>query len=372
MGSELPKNWPTAPVARLGRRVVDFHQHIGFSSRWTINPPAEVVAKLRAAGFCGSVVFCFEKSCGEGYREANDKVLAAARQWPELCPFARVDLADLQESVDELLRAHEAGCEGLKLHPLSDAIDPDADHVGRFIEEVTKLGIPLILHTQKDPGSEPLMWERHIRNHPEQTFILGHAGFFKWRDSMLLGRKYDNVYLEASLCPRLPSEQIVEFVRADRILFGSDMPYGDDVGSYHTMLDAIRRAYSGEELERVAELIFVGNAERVLGREFPAQPRSGEVEVPARPTYQGVLHAAEESAPCTIYDLLDRDASVIVDGASFDPMDARRLTVHAGGQRFEIAVRVVCGAGARFACEFEAPSEALQAVLREERQSFFY
>lgn len=368
--SDLPIAAPTRATRNLGRRVCDFHQHIGFSSRWTINPPAETVARLRAAGFCGAVVFPFEKACGEGYREANDRVLEVAKLWPELCPFGRVDLADYQESVDEFWRVKEAGILGLKLHPLSDAIDPDSDKVGRFIEEVSSAKIPIILHTNKDPGSEPLMWEHHIKNHPDQVFVLGHAGFFKWRDSMLLGRKYDNVYLEASLCPRLPSEQIVEFVRPDRILFGSDMPYGDDVGTYETMLAAISRAYSGDEAEAVKEQIFIGNAERVLGRSFPAlddQP----VVVPDRMSFSGVLKAGDRSAPCTIYDLLDRDASVLVKDPGFDPMSADGLQVQFEGKHYDLDIRVVCGHNGRFACEFEITPSELQAQLRTARDPYF-
>lgn len=368
--STLPIATPTRTPRSLGRRVVDFHQHIGFSSRWTINPPAETVARVRAAGFCGAVVFPFEKACGEGYREANDRVLEVASQWPELCPFGRVDLADYRESVDEFWRVKEAGILGLKLHPLSDNIDPDRDDVGRFLEEVSKAKIPIILHTNRDPGSEPLMWERHIQNHPEQVFVLGHAGFFKWRDSMMLGRKYNNVYLEASLCPRLPSEQIVEFVRPDRILFGSDMPYGDDVGTYETMLAAIDRAYRGEEAEAVKEQIFVENAERILGRSFPALDAES-FDIPERMSFQGSIRAGERRAPCTVYDLLDRDASILVERPAFDPMNAQALTIEFEGQSYDLDIRVVCGHNGRFACEFEILPAALQAQLRAARSAYF-
>jgi predicted TIM-barrel fold metal-dependent hydrolase len=341
--------------------VCDFHIHLGYSSSQAASTPAETLASLRTAGFASGVVFPFERSEGIDYRAANDAVLDAAERWPELQPFARVDLTDIEASLDELRRVKERGAVGLKLHPLNDKIDPNAPETARLLDEVRQMGLPLILHSNRGGNSEPKQWLHHIQAMPDLRVILGHSGFFLWRDAMEVAHRNENVYLETSLAEAIICSQIAEFADFRRILFGSDHPYGDPAASYDRLSAALQRVDAANDVRRD---VFSNNASRVLGRALPETAITAP-DPETRTTAPAVITCRDREIPATAYDLFDFDCSVVLDEPSVDPADADGVRIQLAGQWHQTSARAVFGRDGRYALNFiDPPSELKVAIAR--------
>lgn len=118
-----------------------------------------------------------------------------------------------------------------------------------------------LLHTW---GGSPYDSPRHVealaKKYPHVTFIAAHCGYGEWDYCIGVGRDYPNVYLDITGTHDVYGiiERLIAGAGADKILFGTDLPWFDP----RFVIGCVLCAHISDE-ERHA--ILHRNAERLLG-----------------------------------------------------------------------------------------------------------
>jgi len=225
-----------------GARPFDIHTHLGKDEDGRSLSPDQLLALLDQAGVAGAAVFPLnDPDRVPAFRRQNDEVLAWAGEHPQrLIPFCRIDPAE--EGTREAARCLEAGARGIKLHPRAQKIDfaRQASEVGELFRLAGEARVPVIIHAGRgiDQGAEPFcaLAERH----PETALILAHAAI--WDQPLITGRLADHPLLayDTSCFHPLDVVSLLCAVPAERILFGSDPPYGRPASALYLLLRAAR------------------------------------------------------------------------------------------------------------------------------------
>jgi predicted TIM-barrel fold metal-dependent hydrolase len=184
-----------------------------------------------------------------------------------LVPFASVHprSKDIEGDVQRIV---EAGLKGVKMHPLYQEFYVDDPEVFPLYEALEAAGLPMLCHTGldisfgEDDHASPARFEVVMERFPKLTIVMAHFGGWKRLDlfiERLCGR---DVYIDTSYTLGFVSpkqvETILEKHGPDRILFGSDSPWGYLAGQIGFVQDMPLS-------EQDKEKIFWGNAERLLG-----------------------------------------------------------------------------------------------------------
>jgi len=213
----------------------------------------------------------------------NALAAEAAAAGGRLIPFgaAHPDDPDWHEGLGALTRA---GVKGVKIHPMYQETELDDPRYLRILERAAELGLLVMVHAGEDVGipGPARCAPRHVKNVLRETgirnLILAHMGGWGIWDEVERELAGLPVYLDTSFAfrpihphpdwPRTPEElsmgdreQLLRILRAhgtDRVLFGSDSPWGDE-GEELAVLRGL--GLSGQELQAVCG----GNAARLLG-----------------------------------------------------------------------------------------------------------
>ncbi|MEZ4368399.1 MAG: amidohydrolase family protein [Kofleriaceae bacterium] len=97
-----------------------------------------------------------------------------------------------------------------------------------------------------------------LAEHPDTTFILGHAGAMQCDQAIALQRRYANAYLEVSCISLRQMRQVVAEADLDRVVFGTDWPF------YHHALSLAKVLVATEGRPDVRRKILHDNAARLL------------------------------------------------------------------------------------------------------------
>jgi hypothetical protein len=92
-----------------------------------------------------------------------------------------------------------------------------------------KLGVPILIHTG-DPDTygfaQPTLVGDLADAFPDLTLIIGHMGKRLFEDAILVARWFENIILETSFRNIRDITRAVKRVGAERVVYGSDMPFG--------------------------------------------------------------------------------------------------------------------------------------------------
>jgi uncharacterized protein len=129
----------------------------------------------------------------------------------------------------------EAGCVGLKLHPVLQ--NAPADHPGYFeiLEIFRKYQMPVLVHSGivvyyvayqplRYGYGEPLKFEKLIKAFPDIPIVMGHMGIKEAGQVIDLAAKYDNLYADSSNQRLSNLKKAVPVFGKHRLLYGSDWP----------------------------------------------------------------------------------------------------------------------------------------------------
>ena len=160
------------------------------------------------------------------------------------------------------------GLKGLKFHPEYQNYVVDSPEMLPVYDYALSKGLILLFHAGFDPAypppfkSSPQQFRNITRAMKGGHIIAAHlGGHAQWDDveKYLVG---ENIFLDTSMGSRYyPREQILRIIKdhgAEKILFASDSPWSNTKEE----IDFFRELPISEE-ER--ELIFSGNAKRILG-----------------------------------------------------------------------------------------------------------
>lgn len=186
---------------------------------------------------------------------------------------------------DELARVAELGLRGVKLHPPYQNADFDDIRYLRILDRAAELDLIVLVHAGLDIGlpgvdrASPEMIARAVKAVGPLKLVCAHMGGWRQWDAVEELLPGAGVYLDTSFSlgrivpngdgfpwqetdlPLMEPERFLRLVRAfgaERILFGTDSPWGEQA-------DALQRlqALPLTDAERTA--ILGGNAARLLG-----------------------------------------------------------------------------------------------------------
>lgn len=193
-------------------------------------------------------------------RRSNEYVYEAACRYPErFIPFCRID-----ENLEQNLAG---GFQGVKLHLLYE--DVELKKLKKVFEKIEDAGVPLILHARF--ADKVGQVKQILKFAPNLTIILAHMG----RGHLYTGEQViqnaiglkdcQNVYMDTSTVGDIKAIiNACEIIGYNRVMFGSDHPFGRNVfkAAYHydADIEQLMQAMSATELE----MIFHKNIESVL------------------------------------------------------------------------------------------------------------
>ena len=202
----------------------DAHTHTGFNDPDGFKASAQdILAGLDAAGQRHALVFTTMEP--DGYREANDRVIAeAAASGGRLRALARLDPHD--DPVAEARRCLEAGAVGLKLHPRAERFEMHAPKVQAIVALADEHRLPIVIHAGRGIPALGRDTVELARRHPGARLVLAHAGIsdlaWIWRDAAEL----PNLFFDTAWWNVADLLALFAMVPPARILYASDMPYG--------------------------------------------------------------------------------------------------------------------------------------------------
>jgi predicted TIM-barrel fold metal-dependent hydrolase len=229
-------------MARMGEPfqhacIFDCHGHFGPSAGFHIPGTAvdEFVSVLDRVGIDCVAVSTFGNIVPFG----NDVVAQAVSQYPDrFIGYTRVN-ANYPETIEnELIRCFdELGFKGIKIHPYSDQVFPVDSRYKPVWEFAAKRNVPVLIHTwntlrYNDPLNKfciPSQFEKIAQDYPEAKIILGHSGgeYDGILEAIRVAKALPNVFLDTASSRLYPGviEMMVNEVGADKVLFGSDVPF---------------------------------------------------------------------------------------------------------------------------------------------------
>lgn len=232
---------------------IDFHTHLGHSLSLGLNiPPEEILRQMAEADVERAVVFPFP-STAVADRSVNDWILRESEKRGVFYPFyyAPDDLEPPPE---------DKGFLGVKWHWVRGVSDHSSNYsvlqdprLPKFVEAVAELRLPVIFEEEFE------FTVRFVRNFPGVLLVIPHLGMLGGSPYSFLKafQEEDNVYFDTSLSNPQILQAFIEEVGAERLLFGSDIPFGN-------MKTELGKILSLNLEDKALELITGGNAERLL------------------------------------------------------------------------------------------------------------
>lgn len=240
------------PIALKG--VIDMHAHYG---RWAELPmwykdEQEFIARLDRVGVEKILV----SRTGTNQPYSNDIILDLMRKFPDrVLGYAVGYPEDDRIGIDEVIRCIENGMSGVKMHSGMGIPYDDKrfDSIWRYADEHR---LPVLLHTWGDLDT----YERVFSDYPDAQILAAHAGAVNPRQYVDFARRYPNIILE--LCYSRSRYGVVEYfvreVGAERIVWGSDLPWMD-------ITQQIGKVAFADISEDDKRQILVENPRRILG-----------------------------------------------------------------------------------------------------------
>jgi uncharacterized protein len=259
----LVLRWYAEERAALGLDVFDAHAHVGERDPDTMRcSPEQLLGSLVEAD-ARAAVFALQEP--DGYRDANDAVLAAAqRSDGRLVAFARLDPHDAP--LHEARRCLAAGARGLKLHPRAERFTLDHPALEAVWELAHEQRLPVVVHAGRGIPALGAHAVELCTRFAGLRLILAHAGI---SDLAWIGRRareLPNLCFDTSWWA--PSDLLALFatVPPGQVLFASDTPYGR-VASAALQTSRVARQ-AGLDAERL-RLVMGGQLARLVAGEEP-------------------------------------------------------------------------------------------------------
>jgi predicted TIM-barrel fold metal-dependent hydrolase len=220
--------------------IVDVHAHMGPWCNFHIpgNPWADGMVEAMDACGIDQVIVAPHVGIGPDMVEGNELAADAIARFPDRI-FAYCTISPhypAAEIVAELEKYRENdGFRGIKIHPVTHDYPADGEFYTPMWEFADANRLPVLIHTwEGDSRCTPSLFGPIGEKFPNAGIILGHSGATPAgiRESIETAGKTPNIYLDLtkSLMYRGMVELMVEGVGADRVLFGTDIPFIGNTG----------------------------------------------------------------------------------------------------------------------------------------------
>lgn len=237
--------------------VIDDHVHVHEWGYQPGDPEYEVdyvIAQMDENGVDLAIIEDSLAYVGLSQEESNDHTKAAVDAFPDrLIGFANIKppqgaaacIAEIDRCVGDW------NFRGIKLHAMADSYSADdPELVDPVAERCQHYGIPIWFHTGHLPYATPMQIASLASRFPELALIIGHLGHGMIYDAIWAGASRENVYLDISLQGAGAIHRACREVPAERLIFGSDAPYGD--------MGRVRKAVETAPLDDAQKALVLG------------------------------------------------------------------------------------------------------------------
>jgi hypothetical protein len=212
--------------------MTDIHVHIGQFKE--IYYAAEEVfdAVFTGGAACGidRLVFSSTTSCVDGilYGTVAAEIEAALKFYglEKTAPFLWFIPAYIEQGMNIEQVMADLPYQGFKLHPLINNWEfENLDHIKalrKVFDYAAQNKLPVLIHTGEGDVHSPDRFQTFFGLYPTVQFILAHSRPVETTIIML--RKYGNVYCDSSFASEESLQKIVAAGFTSRVLFGSDFP----------------------------------------------------------------------------------------------------------------------------------------------------
>ena len=216
----------------------------------------KLLKAMKQTGISHSVIVALEP-----YVQTDDIVDSASAN-KGFIPFMSVHPGD-PDKLSKMKKFQTRGCRGIKLHPVIQNFLPSEKSAYEIYEEAQSLGLPVLFHTGFFPCKNKFQaliehFEGIPLDFPRLRIIVGHMNMFEPEKAISFCRKFENVFLETSKQPARNVRKAINKVGANRVLFGSDWPFG----SQEISLRIVDKAVKGNS--GILEKILYSNSEDLL------------------------------------------------------------------------------------------------------------
>jgi uncharacterized protein len=243
-----------------GAAVLDAHTHLG------VDEDGQSLSLERLLGLLDEVgpatracVFALhDPDRRPAYRLPNERIFGWAEEsGGRLVPYCRLDPAD--DPVAEAKRCLARGARGIKLHPRAQSFGFDDPSAQAIFEIARGASVPILIHAGRGMPTMAPLAELAIR-YPEVGLILAHGavadqGIFATR---LAG--HPRVVYDTSCFSPVDLVELFARVPAERIVYGSDTPYGQPAWGLYLALRAAM--YAG--LDETERALMVGTTMNLM------------------------------------------------------------------------------------------------------------
>ena len=245
--------------------IIDDHVHV---HEWSFNADQPeyrvdyVIKVMDEVGIDKSIIMDSLAYIGVDQTKSNDETRKAVEAYPDrLIGFANIKpqlgIGICRAEIDRTVGGWNF--RGIKLHAAVDQYPANSEAiVYPIIETAIRYDVPVWFHTGHQPYATPTLLGNLARAFPEAKIICGHMGQGMFYDAILAARRHPSLYLEISQQGEHSFEAACREIGADRLIFGSDAPYGHP-GGIKRMVEAA--ALSDEEKRQ----ILGGNIAHLVG-----------------------------------------------------------------------------------------------------------
>ena len=246
--------------------MIDAHTHLGYWHNFNIpkRTAADMVHAMDRVGI-RCCVSAAHAGISADYITGNSQVIEAMRAFPGrilgYCCINPNYPAD--EMRDEIKRCFDAGMIAIKYHPSCHKYPIDGDRYRLAWEYADEHSLCVLTHTEGGGANCSVAQAgKCAQRYPNAKVIFGHSGFGYEgaRQCIEVAPKAPNAYfdLASSMADLGLVEMLVNGVGADRVLFGTDLPFLD------CRMQIGRMAFSALDDDQL-RLVLADNAKRLFG-----------------------------------------------------------------------------------------------------------
>lgn len=223
----------------LGFPIIDCHAHLDTYQTMHIPFDADLAALVRMMDLCGyeAAALSHDAAIASDFVTGNRIACEAAAGHPGRIAVylafnpnypPEIGLADIEA------HARDRGVVGIKLHTTTHQMPAGDPRWYPAYECARRRHWIVISHTW---GVADIKGIEHMaKRYPEVPIIMGHSGGYEFAavyEAMRVARENANAFLDLTLSGHFEGlvEVFVKDVRADKVLFGSDVPFIDPRGS---------------------------------------------------------------------------------------------------------------------------------------------
>lgn len=240
--------------------ILDFHAHLGTWPNFSQVYP-DVAALQRAMDCCGidRIVASHTLTLTGEFSRGNEQTEKISTAFPRVLGYVGVNPHYEKESLAQLDRYLGKGCFcGIKLHPETHQYRIADECCQSIFRRAAQVRCPVLIHVMSEQCVRDC--EKIAAQFPEVPLIMGHSGGVAYRElAVKTCCDAPNVYfdLTASVMEEGCVEWMVETAGADRVVFGSDVPFVDPK---HSVGQVLYSRLSAADKRK----IFSENAKRIL------------------------------------------------------------------------------------------------------------